>query len=83
MNDKKVLRKINSLIEDALRHPTEGLGKPEPLKADLSGFGAVVLLQSIDWFMHLTRNHLRFFSARDITIDFPGVAQEKSILSCF
>ena len=31
-NDKKVLRKINSIIEDTLRHPTEGLGKPEPLK---------------------------------------------------
>lgn len=37
-NDKKVLRKINTLIEDTLRHPTEALGKPEPLKEDLSGF---------------------------------------------
>lgn len=36
-NDKRILRKINSLIEDALRHPTEGLGKPEPLKHSLSG----------------------------------------------
>ena len=38
MDDKKILRKINTLIEDTLRHPTEGLGKPEPLKEDLSGF---------------------------------------------
>lgn len=36
-NDKRILRKINSLIEDALRHPTEGLRKPEPLKHSLSG----------------------------------------------
>ena len=37
VNDKKILRKINSLIEDALRHPTEGIGKPEALKYSLSG----------------------------------------------
>ena len=37
-NDKKILRKINSLIQDTLRHPTEGIGKPEPLKEDLAGF---------------------------------------------
>lgn len=37
-NDKKILRKINPLIEDTLRHPAEGLGKPEPLKEDLAGF---------------------------------------------
>lgn len=37
-NDRKILRKINLLISDTLRHPEEGLGKPEPLKADLTGF---------------------------------------------
>lgn len=36
--DKKIAKKINELIADALRHPNEGLGKPEPLKNDLSGF---------------------------------------------
>ena len=30
--DKKTLRRINALIKDALRHPFEGIGKPEPLK---------------------------------------------------
>ena len=35
--DKKMLKKINSLIEDTLRNPTEGIGKPEPLKHALSG----------------------------------------------
>ena len=36
--DKKVLRKINSLIKECQRTPFEGTGKPEPLKQNLSGF---------------------------------------------
>ncbi len=36
--DKKVLKKINDLIKDIQRTPFEGIGKPEPLKYDLSGF---------------------------------------------
>lgn len=35
--DKKMLKKINSLIEETLRNPTEGIGKPEPLKHELTG----------------------------------------------
>ncbi|MCL2423067.1 MAG: Txe/YoeB family addiction module toxin [Micrococcales bacterium] len=30
--DRAVLRRINRLVDDALRHPREGIGKPEPLK---------------------------------------------------
>lgn len=36
--DKKTLKRVNSLIRDTLRAPFEGIGKPEPLKGDLSGF---------------------------------------------
>ena len=36
--DKKTLKRINALIKDTLRHPFEGIGKPEPLKANLSDF---------------------------------------------
>ena len=36
--DKKLLRRINELIRDAEREPFTGLGKPEPLRGDLSGF---------------------------------------------
>jgi len=36
--DKNLLRKINNLIKDIQRTPFEGLGKPEPLKYDLSGY---------------------------------------------
>ncbi|MEA3352458.1 MAG: Txe/YoeB family addiction module toxin [Campylobacterota bacterium] len=37
-NDKKILRKINQLIKDIKRKPFEGIGKPESLKHQLSGF---------------------------------------------
>lgn len=36
--DRKILRRINKLIEDTLRTPFSGIGKPEPLKENLSGF---------------------------------------------
>jgi len=36
--DKKILRRINSLIKDIQRTPFEGSGKPEPLKYDLAGY---------------------------------------------
>ncbi|WP_336996656.1 Txe/YoeB family addiction module toxin [Leclercia sp. UBA7405] len=36
--DKKTLRRINKLIEDAKRQPFKGMGKPEPLKGNLSGY---------------------------------------------
>jgi toxin YoeB len=36
--DRKTLRRINQLIREAQRAPFEGVGKPEPLKANLSGF---------------------------------------------
>ena len=35
--DKKILLRINDLIKDALRSPFSGIGKPEPLKGNLSG----------------------------------------------
>lgn len=35
--DKATLKRINALIKDARRDPFTGIGKPEPLKHDLSG----------------------------------------------
>ncbi|BDQ12352.1 Txe/YoeB family addiction module toxin [Sediminibacterium sp. TEGAF015] len=37
VNEKKILFRINDLIKDAQRNPFTGLGKPEPLKGNLSG----------------------------------------------
>lgn len=36
--DKKTLKRINKLIKEAKRTPSEGIGKPEPLKENLSGY---------------------------------------------
>lgn len=36
--DQKTLRKINTLLKDIERNGNEGIGKPEPLTGDLSGF---------------------------------------------
>ena len=36
--DKTVLKRINKLIKDMMRSPFSGIGKPEPLNGDLSGF---------------------------------------------
>ncbi|NCR32034.1 MAG: Txe/YoeB family addiction module toxin [Microcystis aeruginosa L211-101] len=37
-NDGKLLKRVNLLIKESLRNPFEGIGKPEPLKANLSGY---------------------------------------------
>ena len=36
--DRKTLKRINALVNASLRTPQTGLGKPEALKGDLSGF---------------------------------------------
>lgn len=38
VKDKKILKKINELIKDIERNGNVGLGKPEPLKHELSGY---------------------------------------------
>ena len=35
--DQKIFKRIADLIEDARRHPFEGIGKPEPLKHQFKG----------------------------------------------
>ncbi len=37
-SDKKILKRIDKLIADIQLHPYSGLGKPEPLKFELSGY---------------------------------------------
>ena len=36
--DKKTLKRINQLLQDILRNGNDGIGKPESLRGDLSGF---------------------------------------------
>lgn len=36
--DKKTLKRINQLLQDIERNGYSGIGKPEPLKGDLTGY---------------------------------------------
>lgn len=36
--DRKTLKKIDTLLEDISRNGNEGIGKPEALRGDLAGF---------------------------------------------
>ena len=36
-NDRALVARINRLLDDAMRHPTTGIGKPEPLKYGIAG----------------------------------------------
>jgi toxin YoeB len=36
--DRKTVKRINSLVRDALRTPFAGMGKPEALRFDLAGY---------------------------------------------
>lgn len=48
MQDRKTLRRINALLKDIERSNFDGFGKPEPLKGELSGFGADVWMIQTD-----------------------------------
>jgi toxin YoeB len=37
-SDRKLVKRINDLIADVMRNGYEGIGKPEPLRGELSGF---------------------------------------------
>ena len=53
IEDKKMLKKINDLIKDIQRTPFEGIGKPEPLKYELSGY----------WSRRIDREHRLVYQA--------------------
>ncbi len=38
LDDKRILKKINSLLKDIERNGNSGIGKPEPLRYDLTGY---------------------------------------------
>jgi toxin YoeB len=53
--DKRILNKINSLIQDIERNGNEGIGKPEPLTHELSGF----------WSRRITNEHRLVYQIDD------------------
>lgn len=56
--DAKMLERINDLIKDILRDPFKGIGKPEPLKGNLSGF----------WSRRITAEHRLVYAVERHTL---------------
>ncbi|MGV9542832.1 Txe/YoeB family addiction module toxin [Nocardia beijingensis] len=57
-NDKKILRRINTLIADIKRNGYEGVGKPEALKHNLAGY----------WSRRITTEHRIVYVIEDDTV---------------
>jgi len=62
--DKKTLKRINKLIDAAKRHPFEGIGKPEQLKENLSGFWSRRIDEPNRLVYAVTDEHLTIISCR-------------------
>jgi len=55
VQDRKVLKRINVLIQDVMRNENEGIGKPEPLKHDFAGY----------WSRRITDEHRLIYKVVD------------------
>jgi len=62
--DKKILKKINSLIKEIQRNPYEGIGKPEPLKYDLAGLWSRRIDRDHRLVYQIIKNELLIYSCR-------------------
>lgn len=56
--DKKILKKINTLINEIKREPFKGLGEPEPLKYNWSGY----------WSRRITLEHRIVYKVTDTSV---------------
>ncbi len=54
--DKKIVKKINRLLQDIDRNGYKCTGKPEPLKEDLSGFWSVRINKGNRLVFRITNN---------------------------
>ena len=57
--DKKTLKRINTLIEAAVREPFTGIGKPEPLLGNLAGY----------WSRRIDETHRLVYAVDDADLD--------------
>ncbi|RZT58163.1 toxin YoeB [Microcella alkaliphila] len=62
--DRKTLKRINTLIADALRDPFAGIGKPEPLKHVLSGAWSRRIDDTNRLVYYVTDEHIVILQAR-------------------
>ena len=66
-NDADVLRRINAVLQDIRRNSVRGIGKPEPLRGDLSGW----------WSRRITGDHRIVYR-----VSGSGEEQRLEIISC-
>lgn len=55
VNDQKIVKRINLLIKDIKREPFSGIGEPEPLKYNWSGY----------WSRRITLEHRLVYKVTD------------------
>jgi toxin YoeB len=53
--DRKLLKRTNALIKETMRSPFQGIGKPEQLRADLSGY----------WSRRINDEHRLVYAVKD------------------
>lgn len=53
-HERKLIKRINQLIKETSRSPFEGIGKPEPLKGELTG----------SWSRRITQEHRLVYSVK-------------------
>jgi toxin YoeB len=58
LNDSKIQKKITDLIKNIVATPFTGIGKPEPLKNDFSGF----------WSRRINLKHRLIYKIEDDTV---------------
>ena len=56
--NRPLLKRLNELIRDSLRSPFRGIGKPEPLKGELSGY----------WSRRITAEHRLVYEVSETTL---------------
>ena len=56
--DRKTLKRINTLLQAVQRYPFNGIGKPEPLVGNLSGF----------WSRRIDETHRLVYEADEVAI---------------
>lgn len=59
-----IVKKINALIDDAMKTPFEGLGKPEALRFDLSGYWSRRINQQHKLVYQIINNELIIIACR-------------------
>ena len=62
--DKKTLKRINSLIRDIERNGYSCYGKPEPLKGDLSGYWSVRIVEKNRIVFRIIDNQLEIIQCK-------------------